>query len=362
MPDSFHGYALVEPGTVPVRVERPLLDVPPGHVRVRVAGCGLCHTDLGFAFGGVRTRHPLPLVLGHEISGIVERAAPGHEALVGAGVVVPAVIPCGACADCADGYPMICKRQVMPGNDADGGFATHVVVPAHGLCVVPGATDPDTSLNAAGVTLRHLAVVADAVSTPYQGVTRAEVRPGDLAVVVGLGGVGAYAVQVARLRGAVVIGLDVDPGRRDAAERLGCVVTLDPRAMSTKDLRAAVSASAKANGARANRWKIFECSGTAAGQETAFGLLNHGATLVVVGFTPEASSVRLSNLMAFDARAIGNWGCAPALYPEIVALVLSGAIDLLGNVAFRPLSSLPAVFAEAHHGHGGPRVVFTPDA
>jgi D-arabinose 1-dehydrogenase-like Zn-dependent alcohol dehydrogenase len=186
-----NGWALTGPNGQLTEVHGPLPEPGPGEVRVRVAGCGLCHTDLGFAFDGVRTRKPLPLVLGHEISGLVEAAGAGAEELVGRGVVVPAVIPCGECDDCRAGAPMICTRQVMPGNDIDGGFASHVVVPARGLCVVPGAgEDFDRPLGASGVTLRHLAVIADAASTPYQAVVRSGLQPGDVAIVVGLGGVG----------------------------------------------------------------------------------------------------------------------------------------------------------------------------
>lgn len=360
---EIRGYELVSPGAPLRPTSRPRLDLGVGEVRVRVAGCGLCHTDLGFAYDGVRTRHALPLILGHEIAGIVEQAGPGAEGWVGEAVVVPAVIPCGRCPDCADGYPMICKRQVMPGNDADGGFASHVTVAAHGLCRVPGVHgDPDRPLNAQGLTLRHLAVVADAVSTPWEAVARAGVSPGDLAVVVGLGGVGGYAAQIARMKGATVVGLDVDPGKRETAERLGCTTTLDPRALPARELRAAVSAAAKAAGARLNRWKILECSGRAAGQETAWGLLVHGATLSVVGYTMDTVTVRLSNLMAFDARAIGSWGCPPERYPEIVAAAIEGRIDLLSNTEIRPLSALPETFEAVHHGHAGRRVVLAPEA
>ena len=222
---AVEGFALLEAGTIPQPVTRPEAALGENDVRVRVAGCGLCHTDLGFAFGGVRTRHALPLILGHEIAGLVEDAGARHRHLLGKAVVVPAVIPCGTCADCRDGFPMICKKQIMPGNDADGGFATYVTVPGHGLCVVPGAgedfdapigarrLDPEHH-QAERLTLRHLAVIADAVSTPYQSVQRAEVMPGDLAIVVGLGGVGGYFAQLAQIAGATVVGLDVDPHRR----------------------------------------------------------------------------------------------------------------------------------------------------
>lgn len=351
------GYQLVQVGEALQRVERPLPAPGPGQVRVRVAGCGLCHTDIGFAIDGVRTRHPLPLILGHEISGVVDAAGPGAEGLVGQAVVVPAVIPCGDCDDCRAGASMICKRQVMPGNDLDGGFASHVVVPARGLCPVPVPVPSfDAVIGPNGLTLRHLAVIADAASTPFQAVRRAEVRPNDLVIVIGLGGVGGYAAQLAAIAGAHVVGIDVNDAR--LAGTKGCERTFDARALQGKELKAAISAHAKEVGAPSTRWKIFECSGTAAGQGSAFGLLVHGATLAVVGFTMDTVTVRLSNLMAFDARAIGNWGCPPEWYPEIVGLALAGKLDVVGPTEVQPLSTLPAHFG--HHGSGR-RVVFAPD-
>ena len=83
---------------------------------------------------------------------------------------------------------------------------------------------------------------------------------------------------------------------------------------SFKELRKAVSAFVKEQGRRRTEWKIFETSGTPAGQKTAFGLLTFGASLAVVGFTMGTIDIRLSNLMAFHATARGNWGCIPEYY------------------------------------------------
>jgi 6-hydroxycyclohex-1-ene-1-carbonyl-CoA dehydrogenase len=332
-------------------------------VLVRVAGCGVCHTDLGFLYNGVRTRHPLPLILGHEISGTVEDAGSRHRALVGRAVVVPAVLPCGECAVCRGGHATICAAQIMPGNDRDGGFATHVILPGRFLCPVPGAaSDPDGPLGKTpGLTLRHLAIVADAVSTAYQAVKRSGVREGGLAVVVGLGGVGTFAAQVAADSGAAVVCLDVDPRRREAAAGTGVGLALDPRELAGKELRARVAEFARSRGAPATGWAILECSGTSAGQQTAFGLLVHGATLMVVGFTLEAVSLRLSNLMAFDARALGNWGCAPELYPAILEKVLAGRIDVVSHAALRPLSSIAEALEEVHSRRVDRRIILVPD-
>ncbi len=356
------GWEMVEPGR-PLRFgSREVPQLSSEEVLIRVAGCGVCHTDLGFLHDGVRTRHALPLILGHEISGHVEDAGREHRSLVGRAVVVPAVLPCGTCALCRSGRPTICRAQIMPGNDCDGGFATRVILPGRFLCAVPGAgEDPDAPLGPGGkLTLRHLAVVADAVSTAFQAIKRSGLARGGLAVVVGLGGVGGFAAQLAADTGAAVVGLDVDSGRLERAPDLGARLALDPRAVSGKELRAQIAEFARSAGAPETGWTIFECSGTAAGQRTAFGLLGYGATLMVVGFTLEAVELRLSNLMAFDARALGNWGCAPELYPALLDKVLGGKIDVAAHTALRPLSEVAAVLEDVRAHRVDGRIVLVP--
>lgn len=323
----------------------PLTLEPPasGEVTVEVAGCGVCHTDLGYLYDGVRTNHPLPLALGHEVSGRVVRAGAGAESWLGRAVVVPAVIPCGECDQCRRGKATICPTQKMPGNDVHGGFATHLTVPARGLCPVD-----EGRLAGAGLALADLAVVADAVTTPYQAVVQAGVGPGDLAVVVGVGGVGSYCAQIAQAMGARVVAVDVDQAKLDLLAAQGVARGFDPRRLDPKALKKEIGEFARQNGLRSREWFIFECSGTAAGQATAFGLLVHGATLAVVGFTLDKVEVRLSNLMAFHARALGNWGCPPDLYPGALDLVLDGRVKLGPYVERRPLAEVNQVLAEVH--------------
>lgn len=307
----------------------------PGEALVEVAGCGVCHTDLSFLDDGVPVRHALPLVLGHEVAGRVVAEGPGGRDLEGRSVVVPAVIPCGACPSCARGRGSICRRQVFPGNDVHGGFATHVLVPARGLVPVDLAFgDP---------ALRRLAVVADAVSTAWEAVRRAGVGPGDFAVFVGAGGVGGFGVQVARALGARVLALDVDPERLALVAAHGAEWTLDVRDRSPADLKRAVRGLAKEAGLAPEGWRLFETSGTRAGQEAAFALLGPGAHLGVVGFHPGDATVRLSNLMAFDARAEGVWGCPPEQYPAVLDLVTTGRLDLAPFVEEHPLDQVNAV-------------------
>jgi len=328
----------------------------PGEVVVAVAGCGVCHTDLGYLYDGVRTNHPLPLALGHEVSGRVVEAGPGAAQWLGKPVIVPAVLPCGECDLCQRGLGTICRQQKMPGNDIQGGFGTHIVVPGRGLCPVDEAR-----LGRAGLTLPEVSIVADALTTPYQAVRRAGVTPGSLAVVVGAGGVGGYCVQIARAFGAQVVAIDVDDAKLAAIAAHGAALTLNAKAHDGKAMKAAISAFAKQNGLRPTEWFIFECSGTAAGQLTAYGLLVHGATLSVVGFTMDKVEVRLSNLMAFDARALGNWGCPPEYYPAALDLVLQGKVQIAPFVEKRPLAQINDVFEAVHRHDIRKRVVLVPE-
>jgi 6-hydroxycyclohex-1-ene-1-carbonyl-CoA dehydrogenase len=325
---------------------RETVDVPapgPGQVVVEIAGCGVCHTDLGYFYDGVRTNQPLPLTLGHEISGRVIAAGSGAERWLGTAVIVPAVIPCGACDLCARGKGTICPNQTMPGNDIEGGFASYVTVSAVGLCPVDEAR-----LAAVGLSLADVSVVADAVSTPYQAVVQAGVKPGTLCVVVGVGGVGGYCVQIAAALGGTVVALDIDAAKLAAIAEHGAAKTINLREADPKTLKKTIAAFAVEQGLSAREWVIFECSGSAAGQLTAYGLLVHGATLAVVGFTMDKIEIRLSNLMAFHARALGNWGCPPDLYPHALELVYGAKISLAPFVAQRPLDEINTVFEDVH--------------
>jgi len=270
-------------------------------------------------------------------------------------VLVPAVMPCGECDACKRGKPTICPRQEMPGNDIQGGFATHIDVPARGLCPVDEAR-----LAKAGLQLADISVVADAVTTPYQAVIQAGVAPGQLVIVNGVGGVGGYCVQVAAAFGATVVAIDVDAKKLEMVAAHGASKTFDVREVDPKNLKKEIGAFARSKGLPSREWAIFECSGTAAGQLTAWSLLVHGATLAVVGFTMDKVEVRLSNLMAFHARALGNWGCPPELYPPALDMVLDGKVKLAPFVERHPLETINEVFEGVHGRKLTRRAVLVP--
>jgi 6-hydroxycyclohex-1-ene-1-carbonyl-CoA dehydrogenase len=324
-----------------------------GEVVVRVAGCGVCHTDIGFWRDGVPTRHPLPITLGHEVSGVVTEASPGHREWIGREVIVPSVIPCGACDLCRSGRGNACRNQIMPGNDLDGGFAERIAVPARGLCPV---------VERNGYTLADLSVVADAVTTPYQAVLRSGLAAGDLAIVVGGGGVGGYAVQIAAALGARVVAIDVDPAKLAAIAPHGASLTLDAKATDFKTIKKEITAQSRAWGCPSHGWTVFECSGSTAGQEMAFGLLGTAATLMVVGFTLGKLELRLSNLMAFDATVQGTWGCRPELYPDALRLVTSGRVTLQPFIERHPLDLGPEILRRVADHELHRRAILVPGA
>lgn len=350
-------WSMAAAGEPMVRSEFAPLSPGVGEVVVEVAGCGVCHTDLGYYYDGVRFNHALPLTLGHEISGRVVAAGAGAEAWQGKAVLIPAVMPCGICELCLSGHGTICRQQQMPGNDIQGGFASHILVPARGLCPVD-----EQKLRAANLSLADISVVADAVTTPYQAAVQAEVQPGDLAIVVGIGGVGGHAVQIAHAMGATVVAIDVDQAKLDNMTKYGAGLTINAREVQGRDMKKAITAFVKEKGLGQYCWKIFECSGTAIGQETAYGLMTYGATLSVVGFTMDKLELRLSNLMAFHARALGNWGCLTELYPAALDLVLDGKIALTPFIEKHPLDDINQVFAAAHEHKLTRRAILVPNS
>lgn len=349
-----YGFQLTVPNKPLMRCALPTLEPRADEVVVEITGCGVCHTDIGFAFDGVPTRHPLPLILGHEISGRLVATGENSRKWQGKPVIVPAVIPCGTCSACRMGRVTICRQQFMPGNDGDGGFATHVLLPARGLCPVPEKLP-------AGLTLEMLSVVADAVTTPYEAIRRAELGKEDVAVIVGAGGVGGFGVQIAAARGAAVVAIDIDRERLDLAAQHGAGLILDANSTDLKGLKSAIRSFSKEQARQGIGLKIFEMSGTPAGQATAFGLLDHGAYLAVVGYTSKPIELRFSNLMAFDATARGNWGCPPDQYPAALQLVLDGKIALTPYVEVHPLDEAPVVLEAVAKHSLRRRAILKPD-
>ena len=364
IPDKIMTWQMVQPTTkdkdtgevVPGRLELKELPVPelkPGEVLVEVAGCGICHTDLGYFYDGVPTVSKPPLTLGHEISGVV---VAGDEQWIGKEVLIPAVMPCRQCYLCKTRRGNRCLNQKMPGNSMGiyGGFSSHIPVPSIDLCEIKNRGD---------IPLEKLAVVADAATTPYQAAKRAALEPGDNVVVIGIGGVGQYMVQEAKALGAsTVVAIDIVEERLNKMLSYGADFVINSKGKSPKDVSNELKGIRKQNDLPGYGWKIFEVTGTKPGQEIALALLSFTGKLIVVGFGLQKVEYSISRLMAFDAEIIGTWACLPEYYPAVMDMVLSGRIKVEPFVQTRPMSTIAQSFEEIHtKGSPEKRVVLVPD-
>lgn len=207
-----------------LRVEELPMPEPAGtEVRVRVAGCGVCHTDL-HVVDGTQARVELPVTLGHEVAGWVDAVGPAADGplAIGEAVVVHGGWGCGECRECRAGAEQRCERSVAPGFQADGGYAEAMLVP-HPRHLVPlGSLDPVRA-----------APLADAGVTPYRAVRRAErwLVPGARVLLIGCGGLGQFALQYLRLvpQGGdelIVAVSELSPQRLARAKELGADIGL----------------------------------------------------------------------------------------------------------------------------------------
>jgi len=336
------------------KTEIPVPPLKPGEVLVEIAGCGVCHTDLGYFYGGVPTVTKPPLTLGHEISGVV---VAGDEGWIGKEVIVPAVMPCNDCPICDMGRGNRCLNQKMPGNSLGiyGGFSSHIPVPSEDLCVVKDRGDFE---------LAELAVIADAVTTPYQACVKGRLKKGENVVVVGVtGGVGSYMAQMAKAFGAkTVIGIARNPEKLKRALKYGADFVINSTGKDARAIREEFKDICKVNGLPHNYgWVIFEVTGSSVGQEIALTLLSFIGRLIWVGFGLQKNEYSLSRLMAFDAEIIGTWGCLPKYYPKVLELVLNKTIKIKSFTETRPMSQIKEVFEQAHARKLMKRVVLTPD-
>lgn len=205
-------------------VPRP--GVGPGEVLVEVAACGVCHSDLHLLDGDLPLTEPR--TLGHEVAGTVAETGEGVDLAVGTDVAVYGGWGCRNCEVCTSGDDQLCNLTDWMGIGNDGGYAEYVRVPTADYCLPLEGLDPVAA-----------APLTDACLTPYRALERAAVGPGDRVAVVGVGGLGEFAVQLARLRGCRVVAVDRDEGALERAAELGADATVDTEGSVPRGIRAA---------------------------------------------------------------------------------------------------------------------------
>jgi D-arabinose 1-dehydrogenase-like Zn-dependent alcohol dehydrogenase len=304
-------------------VDLPMPEPGPGEARVRIEACGVCGSDLFLQKGGFGA-DKLPVVPGHEAAGVVDALGPGVDSVgVGDQVAIYYI----------SNEPGAPRLNLGPGVrrmgvDLAGAFAEYVVRPVETLISVPERIDPAT-----------LAVLTDAVGTPYHALVKiGRLQPGETVVILGIGGIGSNAVQVAAGLGADVVAVSRSQEKRELAVRLGARV-----AVTLED-------AAEACGPRGPD-VVIQCAASARMDEAAIGLANYGGRVVLVATTVDAFEARASDFVWRELSVIGSRGFTADDIREVIALYLDGRIrtDHL-TARVRPLEEVNEAFEDLRAG------------
>jgi threonine dehydrogenase-like Zn-dependent dehydrogenase len=299
-----------------------------GLALVRVGQAGVCGTDRKLA-AGVMPVTP-PRVLGHEMTGWVEAAAPGGAVPAGTPVVVNPAVFCGMCPDCRADHPNLCGRGGLLGRDLDGCFAEQVAVPETLLHPLPGAITADE-----GALLQVLSTCVHAQS----GVP---VGPDSSAVVIGLGVAGLLHVQLLRARGVpAIVGVTRAAWKRDLGMASGASAVVPPEE--------AAEAVAAATGGRGAGLAI-ECAGTSATLAQAMRLAGPAATVIAFGAVPSADG--LPAYEGYLKELTIRWPRAsrPRDFDTAIRLCADRRLDLAPLVTGRfPLEKVTEALAASEH-------------
>lgn len=304
--------AILRQAGTPLVIEE--MDKPqpgPGEILIHVKACGVCHTDLHLMSGEWRLPK-LPLVLGHEAVGVVESIGPGVKNFtVGDRAGIPWIYStCGECEFCTSDREPLCPAIVVTGFMVDGGFAEYVKIPAsHAIAVPPELSFADA------------APLYCAALTAYRALKISGARVGDTVAIWGVGGLGHYAVQVARAMGAKVVAVDVAAPKLEMAKNLGADIAIDAsREKPSEIIRRLGGAHVVVN---------FVCS-----QETitqGFGALRRSGTLVLVGLPPGDFTLPIRGSVAKGIRVLTSAVGTRQDLREVLALAAAGKIKTVGE-------------------------------
>lgn len=280
-------------------VERPIPVPGPGEVRVRIQACGVCGSDVFLQDGGFGA-DKLPVVPGHEAAGIVDAVGAGGERFAPGDQVALYYIENDAHAPRPNLGPGVRRMGV----DVDGAFAEYVVRPAATLIRPARNVEPAT-----------LAVLTDAVGTAYHSLLRVgRLSASDTVAILGIGGIGSNAVQVAKSVGARVIAISRSEERRALALRLGA-----DAAVSLEEAKEAIGG----HGADL----VLQCAPSARMDEAAIDLAGFAGRVVLVATTPEAFSTYASTFVWRELTVLGSRAFTIADIEAVIGLYLDGVIS-----------------------------------
>jgi len=332
-----------EPG-----VEVLVMDAPvagPGAVLVRVRAASICGSDLGiYDFTPAYSGMELPVVMGHEFSGVVEAIGEGVEAFsVGDRVLSRSMVSCGECRFCVAGMDNICESSSLFGIHQDGGFADYISVPQGLLYPIPE-----------GMSFEEAALVEPLSNAVHFVNDLTPVEPGDLAVVLGIGPIGLFSAQLLRLAGADVIitGISVDTERFKVAEKLG----LEAVNVDEVDLVELVMERTSGRGADA----AFVAVGVSSAVHQAVRLVRKRGHVTVVGIFPEDVPVPMTTVVRREIFLTGAYDARAPNFQVSIELIESGRIKAIDLATHRfPLEEAERAF-EVAKSKAGCKVLFVP--
>jgi len=315
-----------------------------GGAVVRVRGAGVCHSDLHITQGEVPLPR-IPLVLGHENAGIVESVGSGvSDVAPGDAVAVFGAWGCGSCALCRAGDENLCNMLGWPGIGVDGGWAELISVPDVRHLIPLGDLDP---VEAAPLT--------DAGLTPYRAIRRAlpYVPPGGAISVVGVGGLGHLAIQIARAIGSAprVIAVDVAKDKLEAALALGADEAVEAGGDAADRIRDLTGGE----GVHA----VIDLVGSDASLATAAASLAQRGIVVLVGIAGGSLPFKFAGLPPECLLTTSAWGTRSEL-EALLGLAARGLVR--ARVERQPLEAVNNVLARLLGGGVDGRVVLTPNA
>lgn len=287
-------------------------------VRVRIAACGICGSDVHGYTGSTGRRIP-PLVMGHEAAGIIDAVGKNVSGeLVGQRVALDSTVFCGECEFCNNGQENLCTHRQVLGVSCDayrrqGCFAEYAIVPER--CVYPL---PDQMGFVAASLLEPLTIGLQAVRLGNAGpATRS-------AVVIGAGTIGLAIIVALKSYGVQrIAAVDLDASRLNEAREFGADAVFEADQITAKQLAEWGASSADTDGADL----VLEAVGAAASVETAIHAVTRGGTVVLVGNVSPVVELPLQTVVTRQIRLQGS--CASAgCYPEAIELAASGAVDL----------------------------------
>jgi propanol-preferring alcohol dehydrogenase len=317
-----------------------------GQVVVKIDGAGFCHSDLHVIDGELRILPKLPVTLGHENAGVVAAIGAGVQSVrEGDAVVVFGGWGCGRCDFCIGGREQLCATPQWAGlSHYDGGYAEYLLVPHERYLVKLDRLAP-----------RDAAPLTDAALTPYRAIKKAlpVLEPDRLALVIGIGGLGEYAVELLRLlSGCEVIAVDVSPSKRRLAQELGAAHAFDAK---DPDVAAKITALTGGTGVAA----AFDCVGNDATLALAVGVTRTLGKVTQIGLAGGTTKMRVLENSRFEVQfEVTLWGTIRELR-EVVALAESGRLRPTA-LEYAPLDRINDVYARLKHGEVIGRAVITP--